>query len=255
MAKKNEIPSIVLFVAGLSLLILAWLLKSFPLLIFIAYSPLMAIASKSRKDKPAWSHVELVLVALSLSFFASTFFEWNLLLWCVVESILISLLFLLYTFMRKKIGTGISIITIALFWLALEYIFIKIGSVNYIFLADALQLVPSWVKWTTHTGYLGASLWILCTNLLLYKAILESRKVNWIYTFLFLITVMGPLIYSLVIDLSPITREQMLSFYNDRTENLPFTYLARGEYVARTAAWVTVLILLFVSVRLKISRK
>ncbi|MEQ8303306.1 MAG: hypothetical protein RIB47_07945 [Cyclobacteriaceae bacterium] len=255
MAKKNEIHSIALFAGGLLLLLLAWLLKSFPLLIFIAYSPFIAIANRSRKDRPAWSQVELVLVALSLSLFASTFFEWDMLLWCVIESILISLLFLLYTFMRKKIGSGISIITIALFWMALEYVFIKIGSSNYIFLADALQLVPTWVRWNTYTGYLGASLWILCTNLLLYKAILESRKVNWIYTFLFLLAVIGPLVYSQVLDLPPITREQMLSFYNDHTEDLPFTYLARGEYIARTAAWVSVLIVLFVSVRLKTSRK
>lgn len=254
MAKKNSISTPYLFAGGTILFSLGWMMSSFPLLAFFGFTPFIAIAVNNRKEKSLWTSLELVLLGLSISFFAGSLFSFSLLVSIVAQGIFFTLSFLGYTFVRKSLGSGVSIITLCIFWLAIEYVLLKWSPFPINFLADLFYLKPEWTAWNTSTGYLGASLWVLTTNTLLYQAVLTERKVNWIFVVLFLIAVVAPIVYSYIIEINPISREQMIQLYAS-PPNETSEYTLKGEFIPRTAAWVSVLILLFTLVKRKTTKK
>jgi hypothetical protein len=138
--------------------------------------------------------------------------------------------------------------------LGLEYILLKLSwREQTVFLADVIQLRGEWMKWTAYTGYLGSSLWILCTNLLLYTAVFKG-KLNWYLLALTLICLTGPVIYSLIIKIDGINRMQMISLYsNVKVESV--NYAKRGELVTRTSAWISIAILLLALVKSQTKKK
>jgi len=254
MAKKNSISTPYLFVGGTILFSLAWMMPSFPLLAFIGFAPFIAIAVNNRKEKSVWTSLELVLLGLSISFFAGSFFSFPLLVSILAQAIIFTMSFLGYTFVRKNLGPGVSTITLSIFWLTAEYVLLKWSPFPINFLADLFYLKPEWTAWNSSTGYLGASLWVLMANTLLYLAVLTEKKVNWIFVVLFLIAVVAPMTYSYTIDSDAISREQMIQLYSlppDETSG----YTLKGEFIPRTTAWVSVLILLFTLVKRKTTKK
>ncbi len=255
MAKKNSIGTIYLFAAGTILFSLGWLMPSFPFFSYFGLAPFIAIAANNRKDKSVWTSLELILLGIAIAFFASTLFSINQLASTTLHAIFCSLPFLGYTFVRKQLGAGVSITTLILFWLSLEYLILKWHPVTPIFLADMLSLKASWTTWNSSTGYLGSTLWILVSNTLLYQAILTERKVNWIYLGLFGLSIIVPIIWSYSMDNHAIiSREVMLSLYESEQSNNE-AYANKGEFIARTSAWISVLILLFTLVKRKTSKR
>ncbi|MEQ8362542.1 MAG: hypothetical protein RH948_06695 [Cyclobacteriaceae bacterium] len=254
MAKKNSIGTPYLFIGGTILFSLAWMMPSFPLLAFIGFAPFIAIAVNNRKEKSMWSSLELVLLGLSISLFAGSLFSFDLLVSILAQAILFTISFLGYTFVRKSLGPGVSIITLSVFWLTVEYVLLKWSPFPVNFLADLFYLKPEWTSWNISTGYLGASLWVLMSNTLLYQAVLTEKKVNWTFVVLFAISVAGPITYSYMLSEETTSREQMMQLYS----SLPSTdsdYSFKGEFIPRTAAWVSVLILLFTLVKRKTSKR
>lgn len=252
MAKKNRIPTLYLFSGGTVLFSLAWLMPLFPLLAFVGLAPFFAIAVNNRAEKSLWSSMELILLGLSISFWAIDQFSLDSLTNSIVSGILFTLPFLGYTFVRENLGAKSSIIVIIFFWLAIEYITLKIYPIH--FLADLLILKSEWSKWTAQTGYLGISLWILSTNALLFKALLTEQKTNWILFVLFVAMITGPFVLSHASEASPITKQDMLAVYLD-SETGEAGYKSYAEWIARTSAWISVLIVLFTLVKQKTKRK
>jgi hypothetical protein len=256
MAKKNNdsLPPWLLFVISAILLLAGWLMKPFPIFIFFDFAPLFAIADQAKEGDDFWVHIEFILLALVVSFFAAHAFDVSFLVSSIVQAIVLALAFLGYSFSYQSLGSRLGKFTIIFFWLGLEYILLKLPwREQTVFLADAIQLRPEWIKWNVYTGYLGSSLWILCTNLLLYVALFKG-KLNWYLLALTFICLTGPVIYSLIIKVESITRLQMISLYsNVKVESVNYT--KHGELVTRTAAWVSALILLLSIVKSQTKKK
>jgi len=255
MAKKDSIKPIYLFLGGVTIFGLAWLMPSFPLLAFIGLSPFIAIAVNNRKEKSMWTSLELVLLGLSISFFAGSIFSATQLTYSVIQAILFTIPFAGYTLVRKTFGPNVSVITLPLFWLGLEYFLLKWYPLPIIFLADILTLKPEWTSWNTSTGYLGSSLWILLCNVFIYQGVLTEKKVNWFFIVLFVLAVVGPIVYAMTLETNAITRNEMIELYSPGKDTLATEYSLAGEFVPRTAAWISVLILLFTLVKRKVTRK
>ncbi|GAB1445229.1 MAG: hypothetical protein KF860_03915 [Cyclobacteriaceae bacterium] len=256
MAKKNNIRTVYLFVGGTILFSLAWMMPSFPLLAFIGFAPFIAIAVNNRKEKSIWDSLELILLGLSISYFAGSLFSFNQLAQILVQTILFTLSFLGYTFVRKSLGAGVSIITLPLFWLAVEYTLLKWSPFPVNFLADLFILKPEWTAWNSSTGYLGASLWVLICNILLYLGVLTEKKVNWVFIGLFILSAAGPILYSYyAADIAQVvSREEMMLLYSSHP-SANNNYGLKGELIPRTAAWISVLIILFTLVKRKTTKK
>jgi apolipoprotein N-acyltransferase len=256
MAKKNNttLKPWLLFLISAALLSAGWLVKSFPISIFFGIAPLFAIADQAKEGDDFWVHIEFILLALVVCFFSATTFNSSHLIVALLHAILFALAFLGYSFSYQGLGSRLGKFTIIFFWLALEYLLLKLPwREQSIFLADAVHLKTEWLAWSSRTGYLGTSLWILCTNLLVYIAIFKE-KINWYFVTLSIVCLTGPAIYSYSTSTIGISREQMISLYSiDKME--VSSYFKRGELVARTTAWISVLILLIALVRNKTKKK
>jgi hypothetical protein len=256
MAKENKALSpLILFLISTVMLTGGWLMKAFPVFLFAGFAPLFAITDPIKKENFFWQSFEWILIALSISFFAGHFFNHNFFINAIVQAIIVTIAFVCFGFARQNLGDRLGKLPILFFLLAIEYVFLKINwPSNSLFLADAFSLKPQWLKWTIHTGYLGISFWILLCNLILYYAFFNG-KLNGLLLILFFICVIGPITFSYVKEGSTISREDMMALYQRDSTELPLTYIARGEFIPRTAAWVSVLILLFAVVKNKTKKK
>jgi hypothetical protein len=256
MAKNNNtsLEPWMLFLISSALLTAGWLMKPFPIFIFVGFAPLFAIADQAKGGDDFWVYIEFILLSLVVGFFAATAFDTSRLVPAIVHAIVFTLAFLGYSFSYQSLGSRLGKFTIIFFWLGLEYILIKLPwGTQTIFLADAVQLKTDWLKWNNYTGYLGSSLWILCTNLLFYLAFLKG-KVNGYFFALAIACLTGPAIYSYLINIDDISRAQMISLYsNEKME--PTNYTKQGELVTRTAAWISVLIFLLALVKSQTKKK
>jgi apolipoprotein N-acyltransferase len=266
MAKENkrtaaakggyEVNPWLLFFIATALLVTSWLMKSFPILIFVALSPLFALADKIHSEDKFWNYAELILIALALSLLAGHIFQLQYLIVSMIQAIGFTLAFVGYGFVHQSLGPRAGKITIIILWLAIEYIFLKLQwPADSLFLADAIQLKTDWLNWTFHTGYLGSSLWILLANLILYLAVFKSGRINWIWLILFLGLLAAPILFSFTSELSGINREEMITLYSNTLGDLKTVYLKRGEFIPRTAAWISVLIFIFALVKNKTQKK
>ena len=246
MAKKNN--PYILFLIGTGLLSAGWVMKSFPLLIFTGIAPLFAITDLAKPEKSFWNFFELILLALSISLFAAHLFETKYLVSVLVQSIILTLAFVGYSFTRQRLGSWVGKPCIVLFWLGLEYIFLKVSwTDSTLFLGDALSLKMEWLRWNQYTGYLGATMWILLCNLILYYSFLKDKiSIAWMVVY-FLIFI-GPIVYSYTLTSDAIHREEMIALYESSTQ-LKSGYAKYGEYIPRTAGWISGLILIFATLK------
>jgi apolipoprotein N-acyltransferase len=248
------LPPWLLFMISAALLSAGWLMKPFPIFIFFGFAPLFAIADQAKGDDSFWVHIEFILLALVVSFFAAYAFRSTQLVVAIVQAIAFTIAFLAYSFSYQSLGSRLGKFTIIFFWLGIEYILLKLPwREQTVYLADAIQLRPEWLKWNSYTGYLGSTLWVLSTNLLLYMAAFKG-KLNWYLLALTFICLTAPVIYSLIIKTESIARLQMISLYSN-VEVESVNYTKRGELVTRTAAWISVLIVLLALVKSQTTKK
>lgn len=227
---------------------------SFPVLVFLGLSPLFALSEPRNEEGSIFEKMELVLLALTVPLVAHALMHERSVVVALGTGICCTLAFVAHAWVRHTLGVKTGKITLILFWLALEYALLKLVPAYGIFLADTLALFPAWTRWTVHTGYLGSSLWILLVNGCLYRAFLQGRGIQWVWFGIGMLVLLGPAAYSYSLSTSPVQRDQMINFYRNITTDADVTYLAHGELVVRTAAWLSILILLFTFVRQQIRR-
>ncbi len=254
MAKKSNPSPVVLFIASGLLLTGGWLMASFPIFIFFAWAPLFALTDRATDTSAVWEKMEWVLLSLIVSFAAAHAFDLSAIASSMLYAILFTMSFIGHVWVRQTLGKRAGKITIILFWLTLEYMLLKIRPGESSFVADCVRLQPAWVRWNIHTGYLGATFWILITNLLVYETFLSVKPFQWFWIALTLFFFLGPMAYSYSMDSGPITRAAMVNLYSGKSSVEDVTYLARGEFMVRTATWLSTLILLFTFVKSQTSK-
>jgi len=257
MAKKKPKQLNPLALVGIAavLLIAAWLMQSLPVFIFVALAPLLAVAEQTDEGS-VWSKSELIVIALSAGFWAAALFRMEALVPALVQGIAFALCFVAFAFAKKHLGARLGTLPLLFFWLAGEYVLLKLSLFDRgVFLADSLQLKTTWALWTVHTGYLGISLWILLANFSLHQAVLRGT-LHWPFLVAFFLVVVAPFVYNISLNTPGIDRQALEALYgNGAIDSLPPEYVNRGEWISRTAAWISVLILLFALVKSNTRKK
>lgn len=233
----------------------------FPLLSFVAIAPMLSLMDSSQEEEenaemPVLEHTEWILAALAIGFVLRSVFQSDAIFHAAVWSVSFAFVFVMFGIVRRQLGKLTGVLPLALFWLALEYIFLKLQwPGNGWFLADLLSKRPEWTAWMASQGYLAASVWLLVTNLLAWGAFFRG-KVNVPMLMAFIAAVGVPIILSYMqapFD-NAISRGEMMSYYAGETSPAG-DYGQRGEWLGRTSAWVSVLVLLFAFVRRKTNKK
>jgi hypothetical protein len=252
--KSTKLNPYYLCAASIVLLSAGFLMGPFPVFILAGFAPLYAIADHAEGEN-FWNKIELAGVALTIAFFAAHAFQVDALVASILQAIVLSIAFAAFTYSKQGLGARLGKLPLIFYILAVEYVFLKVGpGSKVIFLADAMKFKSDWTRWTSYTGYLGISLWILATNLLLYIAVLR-KPFSMPFLVIFFIAVLAPIGFSYSLSMEGVTRTGMLNEYKSFEQLTKEPYLKNGEWVARTAAWVSVLILMFAFVKNYTSRK
>lgn len=231
-------------------------MKSFPVLIFVGIAPLFAISDHANTSKNPWNRFELILLASAVALFAANLFDFHLLVLVLAQAIILTFTFVGYSFSYKNLGPRLGKFTVIFFWLGLEYLFLALPwKEQTIFLADSLSLYPYWTKWTQHVGYLGISLWILIVNLVFYLSFFQTKSIRVYLFILAIVLIILPPLLSYQMDTPGINRLQMISHYTLETNILDAQNLRQGEVVAKTSAWVSVLVVLLSFVKYQTQKK
>jgi len=157
------------------LLAASWPTFGFPLLLFIAFVPLLCAEKKLRESKAS------ALKVLSVAYLS--FVIWNLLTtwWLyyasgfgmcfavLVNALLMSFLFLVYHQAAKRIHTKYSLVLWVCLWLTFEKFHLEWEfSWPWLNLGNAFATYPKWIQWYEYTGTFGGSLWVLACNAFLF---------------------------------------------------------------------------------------
>ena len=159
---------------------LAWPERGFPLLLFVAFIPLLIIENHFLNQKKETS------VFLIIPYVFPAFFLWNLLTtWWIVHStvvgaalaIVLNTIFMTFWFVlfhfthRSFIKKLQSFLTLIFFWITFEFIHHH-WDLNWpwLSLGNGFSAYPKLIQWYEFTGVFGGSLWILIINVMLFNA-------------------------------------------------------------------------------------
>jgi hypothetical protein len=267
MAKQTEQAQLsllqnrwVLSAASVLLLSGAYFLERWPLLSFIALIPCFALTDLPKAEEKILEVTEILLFIFGISLYVAFDFDLKYIFSFVALAGLYALPFILFLFSRKGGGPLTGHFLILIFWLAGEYLLIKLLVVLNIYLttvplfvADMLAARPEWFKWNAQAGYLAVSAWILASNWFGYRLI--SKPFSIFNILIFLVAVAGPIGISYLVSSESISRENVFELYRSVSVTETSGYAMHGEWIGRTCAWVSVLVLLFSFVKLKTKKK
>lgn len=180
-------------------------------LIFVAWIPLLLVDGVILEQKHHPSNVYIHALITFLIFNVGTsWWIWNAsaegaVLAILVNTILMSLLFLLFHLTRKFVGSKQGYIGLLFYWMAFEHMHFHWDIAwPWLTLGNYFSIFPSWVQWYSYTGAQGGTLWILIINLLLFRAlfnILVRKETRIVQTPLFWLAGIGiaiPMLISLI---------------------------------------------------------
>ncbi len=97
----------------------------------------------------------------------------------IINSALLSIPWALYALIKERFGLFIALISLTIFWLAIEQMNSHLNVANPWFnLGNALSGCPQFIQWYEYTGVSGGSLWILLANCTLFYAVYHFSKSN-----------------------------------------------------------------------------
>jgi hypothetical protein len=228
------------------MLLLAFAFRDIPIFVFVAFAPMFALVDhpSALKDFSLPFFVAMLTAFILYSFKEPNTQQSYVLSWIIYFSVL-AMVFTIYIFLQRWTSDRLNKFALILFILGMEYLVLKLMTdLNPVFLADLLRNKGSWTRWNIMTGYTGATLWILLSNLLLYHALFKKEKINWLMCVVAFVIILGPMIYSLNSSNTALTKADVLNFHLGLGE-FGSTYSEHGELISRTGAWVSLLILIF----------
>ena len=178
---KNIIYALI---SGL-LLAFAWPTTGFPLLLLVAFVPLLYAEFRIRNFSS--SHKKLKVLGLAYI----SFFTWNIITtyWIyfstpfggafavIVNSLLMSLVFLLYHIVAKRTGFGGASAFLISIWIVFEKIHLAWDfSWPWLNLGNGFSEYINWVQWYEYTGTFGGTLWVWMVNIAAFKMLLQYRE-------------------------------------------------------------------------------
>lgn len=163
------------------LLSLAWPLRGFPFLIFIALIPLLMVIEQIRQNPDRfrlmatfrYSYITFVLWNAATTYWIWNSTEVGALFAILVNSLLMALVVQFSAFIRLQLKNQIvGIAILPVLWIAFEFLHQDWDlSWTWLTLGNVFASRVSWVQWYEITGVHGGSLWIWVINILLFLLI------------------------------------------------------------------------------------
>lgn len=166
------------------LLSLAWPLRGFPFLIFIALIPLLMVLEQIRLYPDRFRKMASFRYTYLAFFFwnlFTTFWVWNAsevgaLFAFFVNSAVMALTIQLAVFIRDNAlrGNPWSLFSLPLLWVSFEFLHQHWDlSWPWLNIGNVFATRPAWVQWYEFTGVAGGTLWVWLINLALFRILLS----------------------------------------------------------------------------------
>ena len=166
------------------LLALSWPTNGFAILIFFAFVPLLLAEFNIRNfsNNKKWKVFGLAYIS---------FFVWNAyttywlyfstafggIFAVTVNALLMALVFLLYHIVAKRTGFTAASAFLVSIWMVFEKMHLNWEfSWPWLNLGNVFSENPAWIQWYEYTGTFGGTLWILLTNIAVFKMILAWKE-------------------------------------------------------------------------------
>jgi apolipoprotein N-acyltransferase len=168
------------------LLALSWPTYGCPLLLFIAFIPLLLVeknlrATCKKVKLKVWANAYLTFLTWNTIttwwlYYASGF---GMMFAILVNSLLMSILFLLYHVVAKRVPSKVSLLFLICIWLSFEKFHLDWDfSWPWLNLGNGFADYPKWIQWYEFTGTFGGSLWVLAVNAVGFHLISNLNKIN-----------------------------------------------------------------------------
>jgi len=160
------------------LLVVAWPVFWFALLLFVAWVPLLIIANNVTKKLTFFGYTFLSVLIWNIG---TTYWMWNStdvgsVAAIVANSLLMSVPWLFY-FSASQKNKNIGYFTLIAAWLTFEYIHLNWQiSWPWLTLGNGFAMHTTTVQWYEYTGVAGGSFWILLMNILVHKLVVAKKE-------------------------------------------------------------------------------
>ncbi|MBU6323879.1 MAG: apolipoprotein N-acyltransferase [Bacteroidetes bacterium] len=171
------------FVLGLFsglLLFLGWPSLSLPLLLFVAFVPLLFAEEKTQGRHTRFFFV--VFSSMMLWNLLCTYWVWyaspgGCIAMLLVNTMLMSFVWMSFRMTRRFLGKRVALIALPVFWLGFEYLHSHWQlAFPWLHLGHGLAYATSLIQWYEFTGVSGGTLWIWVINLFIFLALNSSKR-------------------------------------------------------------------------------
>ena len=180
-----------LFLAILSgiLFSISWTTYGFPIFIFVAFVPLLLVEKNIRTTykNTKWRVFGYAFLAFLIWNFITTGWLYyadlfGMLFANLVNTLLMSLVFLMYHIFAKRFSQKWSLIFLISLWLSFEYLHLHWDfSWPWLNLGNVFSEHITWIQWYEFTGTFGGSLWVLFVNTFIFYGLSKGKTVKQIF--------------------------------------------------------------------------
>lgn len=179
--------------------------------IFIAWIPLLLVEHNIYREKyrsgKVWIHAYLAFLIYNIGTTFWIYFsiggEAGAVLAYVLNSLLMSIVFLLFHWTKRFVGQKEGYLGLLFYWIGFEYFHYHWElSWPWLNIGNTFSTIPEIVQWYAYVGVLGGGLWILLTNIIGFKIVnnvifgRESWKIQTPLIYLFLGVIVVPSLLS-----------------------------------------------------------
>lgn len=144
-------------------------------LVFIGFVPLLFLSEDLEvKHKGGWhlfvhTYFAFLMFNLGTTWWVANSSFVGALLAFVVNTLLMSLTFILFHLVKKTMRTTWAIWTLLPIWISFEYFHLNWDlSWPWLTLGNFFSIRTSWIQWYEYTGIFGGSIWILVVNIFMF---------------------------------------------------------------------------------------
>lgn len=155
-----------------------WPTYGIPILLFVAFIPLIIVEKRIRlsaKKRKGFKAFLMAYLAFVIWNFVTTWWLWystvfGMLFAVLVNSLLMAFIFLIYHHVARRLPSKIYLLFLPLIWISFEKFHLNWAfSWPWLNLGNAFSEYTSWIQWYEYTGIFGGSLWVWIVNISLYK--------------------------------------------------------------------------------------
>jgi apolipoprotein N-acyltransferase len=170
----------------------SWAPSSFTLLIFVAWTPLLWLETKTASTRRFFGYTYLAIFIWNI---LTTWWIWNASIPGAIgaffaNSLIMCLPWIGFRIAKKRLGERTGYFALIAFWLCFEYIHLHDWGLSWpwLTLGNVFAAQPSWIQWYEYTGTSGGSLWVMIINILLFFHLQNNYNKQGSRSFKYLVT-------------------------------------------------------------------